>query len=416
MTELKAEADPAEVGIDPARLDRLDRHFRRYVDDGRLPGWLLTVSRQGRLAHVSAYGQRDMEAGLPVETDTLWRIYSMTKPITSVAAMILYEEGAFELADPVSAFIPSFADVCVFAGGSDLRPVTVPASEPVRIWHLLTHTAGLTYGFLRAHPVDARYREAGFEWGTPRGMDLAQCCDAWAGQPLLFQPGTEWNYSVATDVLGRVVEVASGQSLDEFFDARMFGPLGMTDTSFWVDESEAGRLAALYTAVPVPGGQASRLDAMSKVARARPRMLSGGGGLISTAADYHRFTQMLLDRPGSPGGELDGVRLLGPRTLAYMGRNHLPGGADLETFGRPLHAEAPLRGVGFGLGFAVVIDEAAQKTLGSAGELSWGGAASTAFWVDPAEELTVCFFTQLLPSAAHRIRPQLRQMVYQALC
>ena len=416
MTELKAEADPAEVGLDPAGLDRLDRHFRRYVDDGRLPGWLLTVSRQGRLAHVSGYGLRDVEAGLPVETDTLWRIYSMTKPITSVAAMMLYEEGAFELADPVSAFIPSFADVCVYTGGSDVRPVTVPAAEPVRIWHLLTHTAGLTYGFLRAHPVDARYREAGFEWGTPRGMDLAQCCDAWAGQPLLFQPGTEWNYSVATDVLGRVVEVASGQSLDEFFDSRIFGPLGMTDTSFWVDEAELGRLAALYTAVPVPGGRASRLDAMSKVARARPRMLSGGGGLISTAADYHRFTQMLLDRPGSPGGELSGVRLLGPRTLAYMARNHLPGGADLETFGRALHAEAPFCGVGFGLGLAVVIDAAAQKTLGSAGELSWGGAASTAFWVDSFEELTVCFFTQLLPSAAHRIRPQLRQMVYQAVC
>jgi CubicO group peptidase (beta-lactamase class C family) len=415
MAELKTEADPAEVGLDPARLDRLDRHFRRYVTDGRLPGWLLTVSRHGRLAHVSSYGQRDMEAGLPVETDTLWRIYSMTKPITSVAAMILYEEGAFELTDPVSAFIPSFADVSVFTGGSDIRPLTAPATEPVRIWHLLTHTSGLTYGFLRAHPVDARYREAGFEWGNPRGMDLAQCCDAWAAQPLLFQPGTEWNYSVSTDVLGRVVEVASGQTLDEFFDTRIFGPLGMTDTSFWVDEPDMGRLAALYTAVPVPGGKANRLDAMSKVARARPRVLSGGGGLISTAADYHRFTQMLLDRPGSPGGELDGVRLLGPRTLAYMSRNHLPGGADLETFGRPVHAEAPSRGVGFGLGFAVVIDAAAQKTLGSEGELSWGGAASTAFWVDPVEELTVCFFTQLLPSAAHRIRPQLRQLVYQAL-
>src|SRR5215472_504697 len=374
MTELKAEADPAEVGLDPDRLDRLDRHFRRYVDEGRLPGWLLTVSRRGLLAHVSSYGLRDMEAGLPVETDTLWRIYSMTKPISSVAAMILYEEGAFELTDPVSAFIPAFADVRVFTGGSDLRPVTVPAIEPVRIWHLLTHTAGLTYGFLRAHPVDARYREAGFEWGQPRGMDLAGCCDAWAAQPLLFQPGTEWNYSVATDVLGRVVEVASGQALDEFFDARILGPLGMTDTSYFVAEDNAGRLAALYTAIPVPGGRATRLDAMAKVARARPRM------------------------------------------LAYMTRNHLPGGADLETFGRPLHAEAPFRGVGFGLGFAVVIDPAAQKTLGSAGEFSWGGAASTAFWVDPAEELTACFFTQLLPSSAHPIRPQLRQLVYQALC
>ena len=412
MTELKADADPAEVGFDPARLDRIDRHFRRYVDDGRLPGWLITVSRQGRLAHVSGYGLRDVEAGLPVETDTLWRIYSMTKPITSVAAMILYEEGAFELTDPVSAFIPSFADVRVYVAGSEVKPLAVPATEPVRIWHLLTHTAGLTYGFHRAHPVDARYRDAGFEFGWPRGMDLAQCCDAWAGQLLLFQPGAEWNYSVATDVLGRVVEVASGQSLDEFLSARIFGPLGMTDTAFWVDEADMSRMAALYT--PGAGGL-RRLEEMGRVAHRPPRVLSGGGGLISTAADYHRFTQMLLDRPGSPGGELDGVRLLGPRTVAYMAINQLPGGADLETFGRPLNAEAPFRGVGFGLGFAVVIDVAAGKTLGSVGEYSWGGLASTAFWVDPAEELTVCFYTQLMPSSSYRIRPQLRQLVYQAL-
>jgi CubicO group peptidase (beta-lactamase class C family) len=412
MTELKADADPAEVGLDPARLDRIDRHFRRYVDDGRLPGWLITVSRRGRLAHVSGYGSRDVEAGLPVETDTRWRIYSMTKPITSVAAMMLYEEGAFELTDPVSVFIPSFGDVRVYTGGSDVKPVTVPATEPVRIWHLLTHTAGLTYGFHRTHAVDARYRDAGFEFGWPRGMDLAQCCDAWAAQPLLFQPGAEWNYSVATDVLGRVVEVASGQRLDEFLDARIFGPLGMTDTGFWVDEADLGRVAALYT----PGsGALRRLNEMGRVAHHAPRVLSGGGGLISTAADYHRFTQMLLDRPGSPGGELDGVRLLGPRTVAYMTRNHLPGGADLETFGRPLNAESPQRGVGFGLGFAVVIDAAAGKTLGSDGEYSWGGLASTAFWVDPAEELTVSFFTQLMPSSTYRIRPQLRQLVYQAV-
>jgi CubicO group peptidase (beta-lactamase class C family) len=423
MTELKADTDPAEVGLDPARLDRVDRHFRRYVDDGRLPGWLITLSRRGRLVYVSSYGSRDVEAGLPVETETRWRIYSMTKPITSVAAMMLYEEGAFELTDPVAAFIPSFADVRVYTGGSDLKPVTVPAVEPVRIWHLLTHTAGLTYGFHRAHPVDARYRQAGFEFGWPRGMDLAQCCDAWASQPLLFQPGTEWNYSVATDVLGRVVEVASGQSLDEFFSSRIFGPLGMTDTAFWADEADLGRVAALYTPGPAPdgatvGSQAGplrRMDEMGRIAQHRPRVLSGGGGLLSTAADYHRFTQMLLHRPGSPGGELERVRVLSPRTVAYMARNHLPGGADMETFGRPLNAEAPFRGVGFGLGVAVVIDAAAGKSLASEGECSWGGLASTAFWVDPAEELTACFFTQLMPSSAYRIRPQLRQLVYQAL-
>jgi CubicO group peptidase (beta-lactamase class C family) len=412
MSELKTDAEPAEVGLDPDRLQRIGGHFARYVDDGRLPGWLITVSRHGRLAYVSAYGSRDVEAGSPVTTDTVWRIYSMTKPVTSVAAMMLYEEGGFQLTDPVSAFIPSFADVRVYAGGSDLRPVTVPATEPVRIWHLLTHTAGLTYGFHRVHPVDAMYRAAGYEWSWPPGADLARACDDWAGLPLLFQPGAEWNYSVATDVLGRVVEVVSGQRLDEFFATRILGPLGMTDTGFYAGEAQLPRLAALYTP---RGGAAVRLDALGNAALRAPAMLGGGGGLVSTAADYHRFTQMLLSRPDSPAGELEGTRLLGPRTVRYMALNHLPGGDDLETFGRPLYAESPFRGVGFGLGFAVVIDPAAGKALGSAGELSWGGAASTAFWIDPAEELTVSFFTQLLPSSAYPIRPQLRQLVYQAL-
>ncbi|HYB86576.1 MAG TPA: serine hydrolase domain-containing protein [Streptosporangiaceae bacterium] len=413
MGELKPEVDAAEVGLDPGRLDRLDRHLARYVDDGRLPGWLVTVSRRGRLAHVSCCGRRDIEAGLPVEPDTLWRIYSMTKPITSVAAMMLYEEGVFELTDPVSAFIPSFAGLRVYAGGPDLRPVTTAAAGPVRIWHLLTHTAGLTYGFHRVHPVDAMYRAAGFEWLSPPAVDLAQACDTWTGLPLLFEPGTEWNYSAATDVLGRVIEVVSGLSLDEFITSRILRPLGMSDTSFWVDDDDAGRLAALYT--PGADGKASRLDALGDAARARPSMLSGGAGLVSTAADYHRFTQMLLHRAASPAGELDGTRLLSPHTVGYMTRNHLPGGLDLDTFGRPLYAEFPFRGVGFGLGFAVTIDPVPGKVVCSAGEFSWGGAASTAFWVDPAQELTVCFFTQLLPSSAHRLRPQLRQLVYQAL-
>ena len=413
MGGLKQEVDAAEVGLDPARLARIDRHFARYVDDGRLPGWLITVSRHGRLAHVACCGSRDMEAGLPVEPDTLWRIYSMTKPVTSAAAMMLYEEGAFELTDPVSAFIPSFADVRVYAGGPDLRPVTVPAIEPVRIWHLLTHTSGLTYGFHRVHPVDAMYRAAGFEWASPPGMDLAQACDVWAGLPLLFQPGSEWNYSAATDVLGRVIEVVSGQDLGEFFATRILCPLDMSDTSFSVGDADAGRLAALYT--PGADRKAARLDVLGDAARRPPAMLSGGGGLLSTAADYHRFTRMLLHRADSPAGELDGARLLSPRTVGYMARNQLPGGFDLETFGRPLFAEFPFHGVGFGLGFAVVIDPVAARVVCSAGELSWGGAASTSFWIDPQEELTVSFFTQLLPSSAHRIRPQLRQLVYQAL-
>ena len=411
MSELKSDADPAEVGIDPDRLRRVDEHLARYVDDGRLPGWLITVSRYGRLAHVSCYGSRDMEQGLPAEPDTLWRIYSMTKPVTSVAAMMLYEQGAFQLTDPVSQFIPSFADVRVYTGGSDLRQVTVPATEPVRIWHLLTHTSGLTYGFHRVHPVDALYRAAGFEWAYPSGTDLATACDIWAGLPLLFQPGTEWNYSVATDVLGRVVEVVSGQSLDEFFATRILGPLGMTDTAFYAGDT--ARLAALYT--PGEDGKAKRLDALGSAAHRRPTMLMGGAGLVGTAADYHRFTQMLLHRPDSPAGELDGTRLLGSRTVRYMMRNHLPGGLDLEAFGRPLYAESPFRGIGFGLGFSVVIDPAPGKAICSEEEAAWGGAASTAFWIDQGEELTVSFFTQLLPSSTYRIRPQLRQLVYQAL-
>jgi CubicO group peptidase (beta-lactamase class C family) len=413
VSELTVEVDAAEVGLDSERLKRIDAHFAGYVADGRLPGWLLSVRRHGRLAHVARAGSRDLEAGLPVTDDTVWRIYSMTKPITSVAAMLLYEEGKLALTDPVSAFIPSFGDVRVYAGGSDLRQVTVPAVEPVRVWHLLTHTAGLTYGFHRVHPVDALYRAAGFEWGTPAGVDLAQACDTWAGLPLLFQPGTEWNYSVATDVLGRVIEVASGQRLDEFLAARVLGPLGMSQTAFWAGPEAAPRLAALYTRGR--DGAATRLDALGQGALSEPRILGGGGGLVSTAADYDRFTQMLLHRADSPAGELDGVRLLSPRTVGYMTRNHLPGGLDLETFGRPLYAESPFRGVGFGLGFAVVIDPLPGQVVCSAGEISWGGAASTTFWVDQDADLTVSFFTQLLPSSTYPIRPQLRQLVYQAL-
>jgi CubicO group peptidase (beta-lactamase class C family) len=405
---LEVEAEAGRVGLDAGRLRRIDRAFARYVDDGRLPGWLVLVARHGQVAHLATYGRRDLEADLPVEVDTRFRIYSMTKPVTAVAAMQLYEEGAFALKDPVSAFIPAFADVRVWRDGRGSDPVTVPAARPVRLWHLLTHTAGLTYGFHHAHPVDAMYRAAGFDWVAPEGRDLAACCDAWAGLPLLFEPGTGWNYSVASDVLGRVVEVVSGQPLDRFLDERIFGPLGMADTGFWVDPAAAGRLAALYSAGP--GGRPVRNDELGGRARRRPACLSGGGGLVSTAADYHRFTQALLG-----GGELDGARLLGPRTLAYMARNHLPGGADLESFGRRLFAETTFDGVGYGLGFAVLLDPVANKVLSTPGELAWGGAASTFFWVDPTERLSAIFLTQLMPSSTYPLRSELRQLVYQAL-
>jgi CubicO group peptidase (beta-lactamase class C family) len=409
MGRVEIEVEPAEVGFDADRLRRIDSLLTRYVDDGRLPGWLVLVARHGRVVHLATGGHADVEAGRPVEVDTLFRIYSMTKPVTSVAAMLLYEEGAFELKDPVSRFIPSFADLRVYRSGSALNPATEPAAEPVRIWHLLTHTAGLTYGFHHAHPVDAMYRRAGFEWGTPPGADLAACCDAWAGLPLVFQPGTEWNYSVSTDVLGRVVEVASGMALDRFLAERVLGPLGMTETAFWAGEDDAPRLAALYSPSPKTG-RIVRNDPMGKAALRPPDCLSGGGGLVSTAADYHRFARMLLGE-----GELDGVRLLGDRTVRYMARNHLPGGADLETVGRPLFAETTYDGVGFGLGLSVLLDPVANKVLSTPGEVAWGGAASTSFWVDRAEGVTAVFLTQLLPSSTLPVRSQLRQLVYQAL-
>jgi CubicO group peptidase (beta-lactamase class C family) len=415
VSGLTTTADPAEVGLDPVRLQRLDRRLSRWVDDGQLPGFLVTVARHGQLVHVGRQGLRDVERGLPVTDDTRWRIFSMTKPVTSVAAMMLHEEGAFGLDDPIARWLPEFAQTRVYVAGSAMRPVTQPQVEPIRVRHLLTHTSGLTYGFHHAHPVDAVYRAAGHEWGTPPGADSAEVCRQWAGMPLVFQPGSEWNYGVSTDVLGRLVEVLSGQPLDEFFEQRIFAPLGMRDTSFGLRPGDdPDSLARLYGAVPGPAGGAATgfalLEAFDAAARSRPAFLSGGGGLVSTAGDYLRFAEMLRR-----GGSYDGGRLLGSRTVAYMVRNHLPGNQDLESFGRPLFAETPLRGVGFGLGFSMVIDPVRYAVPASPGDYSWGGAASTAFYVDPLEDLTVSFYTQLMPSSTLPIRTHLRQLVNQAL-
>jgi CubicO group peptidase (beta-lactamase class C family) len=411
MGELQVEVEPSEVGLDQERLGRLTAYLDRLVALGRIPGWLAVVSRAGSVAYLGKGGHRHVEDGLPVETDTIFRIYSMTKPITSVAAMMLLEEGAYELTTPVGDLIPSFREMRVYTGGSDLKPVTVPATEPVRIWHLLTHTAGLTYGFHRVHPVDALLREAGYDWSFPENVDLGAVVDVFAGLPLLFQPGTEWNYSLATDVLGRLVEVASGTTFDRFLAERIFEPLGMTDTSFGLagpDSPEAARLARLYAATPNRGLLA--FDQLGERFKSPATAFSGGGGLLSTAADYHRFVEMLRG-----GGQLDGVRILGPLTVAAMTRNYLPGNADLETFGRPLFAETPYRGVGFGLGFGVVIDPARSGMIASKGDYSWGGAASTSFWVDPLEDISVVFMTQVFPSSALPIRGVLRQLVNQAI-
>ena len=406
---MRVDEDPREVGVDPTRLARIDTHLARYVDDGRLAGWQVLVTRRGRTVHSSVHGMRDREAGLPVTPDTLWRIYSMTKPVTAVAAMMLYERGAFSLSDEVSRHLPDFADMRVLVGGNAEKPKTVPATQPIRVWHLLSHTAGLTYAFTRSSVLDEMYQNAEADPLVSPHLDLAELCERWARLPLLFEPGSAWNYSVSSDVLGRLVEVLSGQSLADVFAEEILRPLGMTDTRWWVDDQDASRLAALY--VPDPeGGPAVRYDAMGELMRRPPAMLSGGGGLVSTAKDYARFSQLLLR-----GGELDGVRLLGPRTLAYMTRNHLPGGATLAALGRGQFAEVAYDGVGYGLGFGVAVDPIRSRVVMSPGEFTWGGLASTAFWVDPVEQVTAHFYTQLVPSSTYPIRTELRQLISAAL-
>ncbi len=407
--QLQPDIDPAEVGIDPVRLGRLDRHLADYVERGQLAGCQVAISRHGRLAHVAHIGQRDRERDLPVEADTIWRIYSMTKPITSVLALQLWEEGRFELKDPVSRYLPEFATQRVWRAGSAVNPVLDPVTEAMQVWHLMTHTSGLTYGFMQAHPVDALYRRAGFDAGTPSDDDLAALCRRLAELPLVFQPGTEWNYSMSIDVLGRLLEVVGGAPLDELMRTRILEPLGMVDTGFSVPEQDAHRLATIYT---LPPG-ASRLHPLAGVtaeALTPPAALLGGGGLVSTTADYLRFAEMLRN-----GGELDGARILAPRTVAYATRNHLPGGADLTRYGRPLFSETTYDGVGFGLLGSVTIDPVAAKVPGSVGDFGWGGAASTYFWVDPVEDLVCVLMTQLLPSGALPLRSQLKQLVHQSL-
>ncbi len=407
MTQLTLQSDAREFGFDPRKLERISTHFQQYVDDRRLAGWLVTVARAGQLVYTSKYGHADREIGRPVSDDTIWRIYSMTKPLTSVAVMMLYEEGRFDLLNPAGKWIDSLRESQVYVGGTPAAPKTVPATEPVRVHHLLSHMSGLTYGFQYSHPVDAIYRAKGYEFGSPKGVDLAGAVDDWCSAPLLFNPGTKWNYSVSVDVLGRLIELWSGQTLQAFMKERIFDPLGMTDTTWYCPESELDRLAMLY----VPHGKDSvPAVEMSKGATHEPRWHGGGGGLLSTAHDYQRFMTMLLN-----GGEIDGVRIISDRTLALMVENHLPGDRDLTEMATDSFSEDGQAGVGFGLGFSVVTDRRKNKSLISEGSFAWGGAASTAFWVDPVEEVTVGFYTQLLPSSTYPIRRDLQQLVYSAL-
>ncbi|MGW1026725.1 serine hydrolase domain-containing protein [Streptomyces sp. NPDC002577] len=407
MEQLRQEVEPAEAGLDAAALGRLDRHCARLVDEGRLPGYLVMLARHGKVAHLTTYGCRNREAALPVEKDTLWRMYSMTKPVTSVAALILVEEGLLGLDDPLARYLPAFADPQVYDGGEGTDVKTRPAEGPIRIRHLLTHTAGLTFGFYYSHPVDAIYRAAGLESSVPSGgSDLAETCDLYASLPLQFEPGTQWNYSVATNVLGRVIEVVSGKPLDAFFAERIFGPLGMQDAGFCVTGEQAERLAELYgeTAdggiTPVPG----------LPLHGRPRLLSGSGGMVASALDYHRFMEFLRRR-----GELDGTRLLSQATVDAMVSNQLPGGADLRTFGSSVHAEPGNSGVGFGLGVSVVVDPDRTQTPSHLGTYGWSGVATTTFWIDPQKDLTVQFLTQVRPTGSHALYTDLKRLAHQAI-
>ena len=409
MSNLEIVQDSASLGLDPLRLDRIQTHFAKYVDEGKLPGFHITVSRAGQLAYSTKYGHADVENSKPIADDTIYRIYSMTKPICAVAAMILWEEGLFEMHDQVKWFIPSFANQKVFRSGTLTAPRYEPVTEPMEMWHLFTHTAGLTYGFVYSNPVDQMYRNAGFEWGVPRDASLADICDQLAELPLMFQPGSEWAYSMSIDIIGRVVEVLSGMSLGEFMKKRIFDPLGMTDTAFHCEADKADRLAALY--VPNPADKKMlRNDAAGAGALNEPKAHLGGGGLVSTTSDYLKFAEMLRN-----GGEYNGVQILSPRTVAFMASNHLPDNADLTAFGRPLFAETAFDGVGFGLSMSVTIDPVKAKVPGSVGDYGWGGAASTNFTVDPKEDLVYMIMTQLMPSSTWPLRPQLKQLVHQAL-
>jgi len=397
------------LGFSQEKLGNIQAFAKGYVDSGKLPGYLCLVSRFGEEAHFISYGKRDVERGTAITRDTVFRIYSMSKPITSVALMMLYEKGAFQLDDPVSKYIPAWRDLKVFAGGDAVSFQVQPPARPMLIKDLLTHTSGLTYGFLGAHPVDAMYRAKQIGGGAP-GTTLTGMIDDLATLPLQFSPGTEWNYSVSTDVLGYLIQVLADQDLDQYVAQRITRPLGMDDTGYFVAPKNHNRFGACYDRVVATNSLKLQDDPTTSPYLKSPTFLSGGGGMVSTLDDYHTFTRMLLGK-----GVVNDVRLLGRKTVEYMTVNHLPANKDLAAMGRPIFSETPYEGIGFGLGFSVVLNPATANVLDSPGEFAWGGAASTYFWIDPMEELIVIFMTQLLPSSSYPIRRQLKALVYQAL-
>jgi CubicO group peptidase (beta-lactamase class C family) len=402
--------DPDAAGFDAVRLARVDEHLRtRYVEPGKIAGCQVVVARRGQVAHLSSLGHRDRERGVPVGDDTIWRIYSMTKPVTGVALLTLYEEGLFQLDDPVHRFLPELSDLKVGLPDGEGGWRLVDPARPMSVRDAMMHMTGIGYG-----PKGARLDLATIGERPPSmrvgGGTLQTLVERLGGEPLRFHPGTRWLYSLSTDVCARLVEVLSGRRFDDYLQQAIFDPLGMPDTGFSVPDAEVGRFAALYRRNP---DKSLKLldDPTTSGYRTHPAFLSGGGGLVSTTADYLRFAQMLVQ-----GGELDGVRVLAPRTVELMRTNHLPGGGDLSSVALPGgYGEVGFAGMGFGLTVAVSLGPAATGTVGSPGEFMWGGAASTLFWIDPVDEVVAVFMTQLLPSGTFNFRGQLKALVYGAM-
>ena len=402
-------AKPESHGFDAARLRRIDAFLQeRYIDSGKLPNAQLLIGREEEIVHFTSLGAA-REGGSPVDETSLFRIASMTKPVTSIAFMMLVEEGRVAVDTPVHHVLPEFKGLGVYRGGGAGVPFqTASTGEPMRMVDLLRHTSGLTYRFQNRSNVDAAYRAGKIEnWHG--NLDLDGFVAALGELPLEFTPGEAWNYSVSTDVIGYLVEKISGQPFEQFLQERIFDPLGMTDTGFFVPPDKAHRLAACYAA-DGKGGFVLQDDPATSSFLSPPKMISGGGGLCSTAADYLTFCRALLN-----GGALGDVRLLAPKTIALMTNNHLPGGAYVADMSTSMFSETSYAGVGFGLGFSVMMNPVKTMIPGSAGEYGWGGAASTVFWIDPAEQLIAIFMTQLLPSSAYPVRRELRTMIYSAI-
>jgi CubicO group peptidase (beta-lactamase class C family) len=409
VTEFSQTIDAAAAGMDETRLARIGEHLeRRYVQPGKIAGALTQVYRKGHLAYEQALGMMDRERQKPMAHDTLFRIYSMSKPITSIALMQLYEDGHFQLSDPVHRFIPEWRNMRVYVSGRYPNFISKPCDRHMTIKDLLMHTSGLTYDFMMRTNVDAAYRKSGGTRARP-GHTLKEMMAELAGIPLEFSPGTAWNYSVSTDVLGYLVEVISGQPFDQYLQTRIFEPLGMVDTGFQVPESDIQRFAACYAR-----NHKKQLvlddDPTASDYLTTKTFFSGGGGLVSTISDYMSFCRMLVN-----GGSLNGQRIIGKKTLELMTCNHLPRNEDLTQWATGAFSETANEGFGFGLGFSVNLGSARTGSVESQGAYFWGGAASTIFWIDPKEDMAVVFMTQLMPSGSFNFRGQLNALVYAAI-